>query len=186
MDDMGTQSMMNYSSYDGFLTGLLVLLIKFLVLILIISVIIGIATWIKNNYFKNTNFTQLINQNPMVKAAVGIIAAIVILFILLTVFSYLTGRSYSYSMGNMSGYYNYGYNFSLSGIVIFLFKALTYFFTITLVISLIAYVMKQSGIHNFNFFQSANKNSQGSDSQTQYNSYGNSPKPADEQDNDNI
>lgn len=188
MEDMMSQSGISYSPYNGFLTGLLVLLIKFLFLILIISIIIGVVLWIKNNFFKNMNITQLINQSPATKSIAGIIVAILILFLLMFLLSFLTGRSYNYSMGNMSGTYSVGTSFGLTGIIIFLFKALTFFFAITLIISLVAYMIKQFGIKDLHLFQSTNKSfgDSASPNMDQYNSYSSIPKPADEQDNDNI
>jgi hypothetical protein len=181
MGDMGSQNMMNYTSYDGFLTGLLSLLIKILFIILIISIIIGVSLWIKNNYLKNVNFTQYVNQNPVTKSIVGIIAAIFILFLLLYFFSYLTGSSYGYGMGSMGGY---GITFNFAGIILFLFKALTFFFVITLIISLVAYMTKQLGITELHLFQFTSKTTQ--DATNTNNNYINVPTPAEEQDNDTI
>jgi uncharacterized membrane protein len=184
MEDMGSQSMMNYTSYDGFLTGLLVLLIKFLFLILIFSIIIWAVIWIKNNYFKNTNFKQLMNQNPIAKSFVGIIAAIIILCFLMFILSYLTGNNYS--MRNMNGNYSFGSALSLTGIIIFLFKALTIFFVITFIVSLMAYMFKQFGINIFHLFQSMDNKSIDAPMQNQCSSYPNIQKPVDEQENQNI
>jgi hypothetical protein len=178
---MGTQNMMSYTSYDGFLTSLLGLLIKILFIIFIISIIIGVSLWIKNNYFKNINFTQYVNQNPITKLVVGIIAAIFILFFLLYFFSYLTGSNYGYGLGSMGGY---GVTFNFAGIIIFLFKALTFIFVITLIVSLVAYMIKQLGITDLHLFQFTSKTTQGTT--TTNNSYINNPTPAQEQDNDTI
>jgi heme/copper-type cytochrome/quinol oxidase subunit 2 len=180
MGDMGSQNMMNYTSYDGFLTGLLSLLIKILFVILIISIILGVSLWIKNNYLKNVNITQYVNQNPITKSAVGIIAAIFILFLLLYFFSYLTGSNYG-----MGGY---GIVFNFAGIIVFLFKALTFIFVITLIVSLIVYMIKQLGITDLHLFQFTSKTTQDNTTTTTNNSYINvpTPAPAEEQDNDTI
>lgn len=182
MDDMGSQNMMSYTSYNGFLTSLLGLLIKILFIIFIISIIIGVSLWIKNNYFKNINFTQYVNKNPITKLVVGVIAAIFILFLLLYFFSYLTGSNYGYGMGSMGGY---GVTFNFAGIIIFLFKALTFIFVITLIVSLVAYMIKQLGITDLHLFQFASKTTQDTTTTTN-NSYINVPTPAEEQDNDTI
>jgi hypothetical protein len=182
MGDMGSQYMMSSTSYNGFLPGLLGLLIKILFIILIVSIIIGVSLWIKNNFFKNVSFTQYVNQNPITKSIVGIIASIFILFLLIYFFSYLTGNNYGYGMSSMGGY---GIAINFTGIIIFLFKALTFFFVITLTISLVAYMIKQLGISDLNLFKSINKTTQDSTTQNN-NSYSNIPRPAGEQDNDTI
>ncbi|BCN29574.1 hypothetical protein [Anaeromicropila herbilytica] len=175
MDDMNTQNMMNYSSYDGFLTGLLGLLIKFLFIVIIISIIIGVAIWIKNNFFKNTNLSQFINQNPIMKAIFGIAAALLILFLLLFFFSYLIG-----SNSSMVGYGNVSTIFNFTGIITFLFKILILFFIITLVVSLIAYMINLFGINDFHLFQAMNNSTSESTSQD-HNNFTNIPKATDEQ-----
>jgi cytochrome b subunit of formate dehydrogenase len=96
MEDMG--SMMNYGSTygGGFLSGLLVLLVKFLIIVLVVSIIIGVLLWLKNNFFLNVDISKQMNQNPMVKTIVGIIAAIIGLVLLIWVFNYLTGNNTGY------------------------------------------------------------------------------------------
>ncbi|MDF2907611.1 MAG: hypothetical protein K0R34_2932 [Herbinix sp.] len=162
MGDMGSQSMMGYASYDGFLAGLLGLLIKILFIILIISILVGVTQWIKKNFFVNVNLKQYINQNPVTKLIVGTIAVIFILFLLMYFLSYLSGGGYGYGMGSMAGFGT----FNIFGIIVFILKLLTFFFVITFIVSLIAYLMKQLGISNL--FQTINKTQQ--DTATQGNS----------------
>lgn len=154
MGDMGSQYMMGYSSYNGLLTGLLGLLIKVLFIILIISVLIGVSQWIKKNFFETVNFKQYMNQNPIAKLVAGTIAAIFILFLLLYFLSYLSGGGYSYGMSSMSGFGT----FNITGVIVFLLKALTFIFVITLTVSIIAYLMKQLGISHL--FQDIMKTTQ--------------------------
>lgn len=167
MEDMMSSQNMNYnnSSYGGLLSGLLVLLIKLLVLLLIVSIIIGIAVWLKNNFLKNINFSGLMNQNPLLKAIVGILAIIIGLVFLIYIFNYLTGRgsgfSYgiNYGMGSVNGYYGYNSGLGLTGAIALLLKALIFIFFVTLIISMVAYLAKYLGINNFHSFHSNNTNS---------------------------
>lgn len=179
---MVSQNTMSYTSYDGFLTGLLSLLIKILIIILIVSLIIGVSLWVKNYFFHNISVTQFMNRNPITKPIVGLLAAIFILYLLVYFFSYITGNNYRYSMSMMSGY---GLTFNFGGIILLLFKALTFLFVITLIISIVAYMIKQFGINDFNIFQTMNKTTEDTKMQNNKSDI-NIPKPAEEPDNDNI
>lgn len=179
MEDMGLQSMMSYGSYGGFLAGLLGILIKILFIMLIISALIGVLQWIKKNFFENVNFRQYIDKNPITKLIVGTVAAILILFLLIYFLSYLSGGGYGYTMGSMAGYG--GFNFI--GIIAFLLKSLIFIFVITLMISLIAYMMKLIGINNI--IQSMNKTTQDTTTKGD-NSFMNSNIPTEETDGGNL
>lgn len=177
MGDMGSQSMIGYSSYNGLLTGLLGLLIKVLFIILIISVLIGVAQWIKKNFFENVNFKQYMNQNPIAKLVGGTIATIFILFLLLYFLSYLSGGGYG--MGSMTGFGT----FNFMGIIVFLLKALTFIFVITLTVSMIAYLMKQLGVSHL--FQDIMKTTQNTTAQG-YNNYMNNHVANEESENGEL
>lgn len=179
MGDMGSQAMIGYNSYGGFLTGLLSLLIKILFFILIISILIGVSQWVKKSFFDNVNFKQYVNQNPIMKLIVGTVAAILVLFLLIYFLSYLSGGGYGYTMGSVVGYGG----FNIIGIIAFLLKALTLIFVIILMVSLIAYMMKQLGLNNL--FQMINKSTH--DTTAQGNSgFMNNHAPTEETDNGNL
>jgi len=161
MEDMGSQNMMGYnSSFDGLLSGLFVLLIKFLIIALIVVLLIGMFMWIKNNFFKGVNLSTYMNQNPIIKSILGIAAVIFGLFILFYLFNYFInpGMGYSYNLNMMNGNTSGGFNgtLAITGIITFLIKALMYVFVITLIISLAAYFKKQFESGNFHLFDTAN------------------------------
>jgi len=156
MDDMNSQATMGNTSFDSLLTGIMILLIKFLIIVLVIALVIGIFAWIKNNFFKDINIMQYINQNPMLKSISGITAAIFGLLILLYVFNYFInpGMGYGYGTDMMNGYSSNGFSGTLgvTGVVTFLVKILSYVFVISLIISLVAYFKKQIGTGDFHIF----------------------------------
>lgn len=161
MEDMGSQNMMGYnSSFDGLLSGLFVLLIRFLIIALIVILLIGMFMWIKNNFFKGVNLSNYMNQNPIIKSILGITAAIFGLFILFYLFNYFVnpGMGYSYNLNIMNGNTSGGFNgtLAITGIITFLIKVLMYVFVITLIISLAAYFKKQFESGNFHLFDSPN------------------------------
>jgi len=161
MEDMGSQNMMGYNnSFNSLLSGLFVLLIKFLIIALIVILLIGMFMWIKNNFFKGVNLSNYMNQNPIIKSILGITAAIFGLFILFYLFNYLVnpGMGYSYNLNIMNGNTSGGFNgtLAITGIITFLIKVLMYVFAITLIISLAAYFKKQFESGNFHLFDTTN------------------------------
>lgn len=162
MGDMSSSNLVgnSTSSLDSLATGLIVLLIKFLVIALLISIIIGVLQWMKKNYFPNINLKQYINQNPMMKSIMGIVAAIAGLFLLIYVYNYLINPS----MGNTNNFTSpfsttdnntggFSGTLGITGVVTFLVKILVYVFVISLIISILAFLKKQleaGGLHLFN------------------------------------
>lgn len=161
MEDMGSQSMMGYNnSFDSLLSGLFVLLIKFLIIALIVMLIIGMFIWIKNTFFKNVNLTNYINQNPIIKSMLGITAAIFGLLILFYLFNYLVnpGMGHNYNLNIINGNTSGGFNgtLAITGTITFLIKVLMYVFVITLIVSLAAYFKKQFESGDFHLFDTTN------------------------------
>lgn len=192
MEDMNSQTMMgNNASFDSLLTGIMILLIKILIIVLVITLLIGIFAWIKNNFFKDTNITHYINQNPMLKSIIGITVAIFGLLILIYVFNYFInpGMGYGYGTGIMNGSSGFNGTLGITGVVTFLVKVLSYVFVITLIISLVAYFKKQFDTGNFHMFSTTgpvNKDTTSSDAtkSEQFSKVSSMEQPAPDQDNE--
>lgn len=168
MDDMmnASSNMLNSgTSIDVFLSSLFVLLIKFLMIVLVVAIVIGVVMWIKNNFFKDINITQKMNQDPMTKKAVGITVIVIGALLVLWVFNNLinpgmgytsTGMGYnSTGMGYMNGTSGYGLNVSLgfTSVLSLLIKVLSYVFVISLILGLVAYLKKMYEAGSFNFMK---------------------------------
>lgn len=164
MDDMSSQTMMTGSSttLDGFLSGILVLLVKFLLIILVLSLIVCIIMWIKNSFFKNVNFnfSQYASQNPIIKTILSIAGVFVGLIFILYLFNLVSVQNsgFGYSLGAMSGNSSmmggtFNSSLGLTGVITFLIEVLSVVFIVSLIVGLAAFLKKQ--------FESANSNSLG-------------------------
>ena len=150
--DMGAMNGSLYT-FDGFLAGLLVLLIKLLMVALVIAIIVGIIIWLKNNLFHNVNsqFVQSLKNDPIIKMALAITAAVILIFLILSLIAGLTNQGMGYGIG--SGYMMGAYNSTTIGIygILSLFvKLLSFIFIISLILALLAFIKKQYDAGFFN------------------------------------
>lgn len=136
MDNMGNMGNAWNSGYsfNNFFNGLIGLLFNLLMVALIIAVFVALGIWIKNTFFKNTNFKALpIFNDPLVKPIIIIFGALLGLIVL---FGILQGTfGYSYSSYNLA--------LSLYGLISLLIKVITVVLIISIILALAVYVKKQ-------------------------------------------
>ncbi|WP_054939797.1 hypothetical protein [Paenibacillus ihuae] len=127
--DMGTSS-------GGVLSGLLSTVTELLFVVLILSLVVGLAVWLKNTYFKESynKGKQIISNDPMLKMifvlASTLVGVIVILYLLGIL---MNGGVNSNQIGFVSAW-------SVSGILTFFVKILTILFVGALIGFLFTYV----------------------------------------------
>ena len=158
MDHMGGMGGYGYGgSLDTFLGGLLILLVKLLLVVLVIAVVVGIAAWIWNTFFKNTNlqFVQAIKNDPVLKTISTVTLAIIGIVLLFALLGSLTGAG----AGVSSGIHGYGamggFNpaLSIAGLLNLLIKVLSFVLVISLILALLAFLKKQYDAGVFNFMK---------------------------------
>ncbi|MCL6606354.1 MAG: hypothetical protein K6T94_26095 [Paenibacillus sp.] len=134
----GTMEMGTYNS-GGVLNGLLSSVTQLLFVALILSLVVGLAIWLKNTYFKESynKGKQIISNDPMLKMifvlASTLVGVIVVLYLLGIL---MNGGVHSNSIGLVS-------TWSVSGILTFFVKVLTILFVGALIGFLFTY-MKQN------------------------------------------
>lgn len=185
MEDMGSSDMLGNTaaSLNNFISGLMVLLIKILIIALIVLILCGVFLWLKKNYFNHINLSQQLDKNPMLKSILTIFGVVVGLYFLLYVYNYLVNPTPGYQNSliatNNTEHVTGGFNGTLgiTGVFTFLINVLIYVFVISLIISLLVFLKKQleeGGFHLFkNMDQSATKEADKS------NTAGNEPSSAD-------
>jgi cell division protein FtsL len=171
--DMGSSSMNgSYGSFSGLISGLLILLVKILMVLLIAAVIVGVFVWVRNNFFKNSNFNivQSIKNDPILKTISVItiaIIGIVLIFALLGSF----GQNQIGFSGQMGNYgFSFGYNpiYSIAGLLLILVKVLMFILVVSLILAAITYLKNQYDKGNLSFLsnQTQSKNSTINNEQT--------------------
>jgi len=148
---------------NGLISGLLVLLVKILMVLLVAAVIVGVFIWLKNNFFKNTNFNimQSIKKDPLLKTISVVtlaIIGIVLVSALLGSFNQ-TGMGVSGHAGNFS--FGFGYNsmYSITGLLMILVKVLMFILVVSLILAAVTYLKNQYDQGNLNFFNNKNPTS---------------------------
>ena len=149
--DMGTMNGSIYS-FDGFLAGLLVLLVKFLMVALVIAIIIGIIIWIKNNFFNNTNsqFLQTLKNDPIIKIVLAITAAVLLIILVMSLIAGLTNQGMGFGAENGLMMSSYNSTISIYGILSLFIKILSFIFIISLMLAILAFIKKQYDAGLFN------------------------------------
>ncbi|MEK5357948.1 hypothetical protein [Paenibacillus sp. FSL L8-0709] len=133
----GTMEMGTYSS-GGVLSGLLSTVTELLLVALILSLVVGLAVWLKNTYFKESynKGKQVITNDPMLKMifvlASTLVGVIVVLYLLGIL---MNGGVNSNHIGLVS-------TWSITGILTFFVKLLTIVFVGALIGFLFTYVKK--------------------------------------------
>lgn len=133
----GTMEMGTYSS-GGVLSGLLSTVTELLFVALILSLVVGLAVWLKNTYFKESynKGKQVITNDPMLKMifvlASTLVGVIVVLYLLGIL---MNGGVNSNHIGLVS-------TWSITGILTFFVKLLTIVFVGALIGFLFTYVKK--------------------------------------------
>lgn len=144
----GTQGTLNYtgnyqgmemegvSSTGSIISGILGTVTQLLLVALILSLVVGLAIWVKNKYFKESysKAKTVVGNDPMLKTifvlATTLIGVIVVLYLLGIV---LNGGFNAGGMGIVGSW-------SVAGILTFFVKLLTILFVIALIAFLYNYV----------------------------------------------
>lgn len=151
----GTQGTMNYTgNYQGMemegvagtgnvISGILSTVTQLLLVALILSLVVGLAIWVKNKYFKESysKAKTVIGNDPMLKTifvlATTLVGVIIVLYLLGIV---LNGGFSAGGMGLVASW-------SVAGILTFFVKLLTILFVVALIAFLYNYV-KQNVNHS--------------------------------------
>lgn len=161
MGDNGHMAYMGYNNYSftGLISGILTLLVKLLMLVLVIVVILGIAAWIKETMFKNSNLQILksINSDPVLKSVTVVTLSILGLVLICAILNSFLQPGLNlnfYARGYTGGMY-YGYNpaFGIAGLLAVLIRILTFILIISLILAVFVYLKKQYESGNLNFLQ---------------------------------
>lgn len=157
---------MGYYNYSlgGLLSWILILLAKLFMILLVVVVVLGIAAWIRETFFKNNNskLQKTLGNDPILKSAVVVtlvILGIVIVAVLFNSFMMQPGLGMSFNTGRLRGGFYYGYSpaFSIVGLLALLIKILTFILILSLVLAAVVYLKNQYESGNLNFFDNQNK-----------------------------
>ncbi|MDT3427915.1 MFS family permease [Paenibacillus forsythiae] len=132
----GTMNMGTYESTGSVIGGILSTVTQLLFVALIISIVVGLAVWLKNAYFKESynKGKQIINNDPLLKTIVVLAATFIGVIIVLYLLGILmNGGFHPNRVGLVSAW-------SVAGILTFFVKLLTILFVVALIASLYSYV----------------------------------------------
>ncbi|MEK5357966.1 hypothetical protein [Paenibacillus sp. FSL L8-0709] len=131
----GIAGMGNYNS-GGVMSSLLSGLTQLLFVVLILSIIVGLAVWLKNKYFKESfdKGKQFISNDPMLKTIFVLASTLVGVLIVLYLLGVLMNGGFN---PNQIGLVS---SLSVSGIITFFIKVLTVLFVVALIAFLYNYV----------------------------------------------
>lgn len=152
----GTQGMLNYTgNYQGsmemegaartgsVISGILTTVTELLLVALILSLVVGLAVWVKNKYFKESysKAKTVIGNDPMLKTIFVLATTLIgVIFVLYLLGIVLNGGFSTGGMGIVASW-------SVAGILTFFVKLLTILFIIALIAFLYNYV-KQNVNHS--------------------------------------
>lgn len=175
MNDMYSRNMMGYgygNSVNGFLSALLVFLIKFLMIVLVIAILVGFIMWIKNTFFKdaNFNFIHVVQTDPILKTTIGIVGGVLGILLVVWLFNNLINPSVGYNMGNMNsgintmdgygmmnGYNGFNTSQGFGGLLSLLIQVLYFVLISSLILGVFAFLKKQYDAGAFSISKSATK-----------------------------
>ncbi|MCL6606108.1 MAG: hypothetical protein K6T94_24850 [Paenibacillus sp.] len=125
----------NYNS-GGVMSSLLSTLTQLLFVVLILSIVIGLAVWLKNKYFKESfdKGKQFISNDPMLKTIFVLASTLVGVLVVLYLLGVLMNGGFN---PNQIGLVS---SLSVSGIITFFIKVLTVLFVVALIAFLYNYV----------------------------------------------
>ncbi len=132
-------------NFGGIITGLLMLLINILILVLVIAVVAGIIVWVKNNMLagNNAKLAQMFNNDPVLRTAIIITAAVVGLVLIFALLNGFMGNGMIGQPGYGMHSPGYGVSFGITGLIMSLIRVLMFILVVSLIIAAIVYIRDQ-------------------------------------------
>lgn len=145
--DMGNMGGSSGFTLSGLISGLLVLLVKILMVLLVAAVIIGIIVWLRNNFFKNTNFNIMksIKNDPILKTISVVTIAIIGIILLFALMGSFSQNSMGYGGHSGNFGFDFGYNpmYGIAGLLTILVKILMFILVVSLILAAVTYLKNQ-------------------------------------------